>query len=240
MTFNRTQIDKILDMIFPLPEEFGTYEGEEFEGIYRIEKNIHTIDPKATIAYGISKLVIIAPSIGNVVIKIPFNGYFYEVYIDEESDDTELTWLPFDDAEGSDPSDYCLTEYEKYQNLKKYNLNRFVAEVIFYTERDGIRVFLQEKVTSVDDSYHTPIASKKSKDLVKRWSNERFQNGHCILVSEEWLANCIDAYGVDNVQEFVYYCDNVDPSIVRDMHSGNYGYREDNSPVILDYSDFND
>ena len=55
-----------------------------------------------------------------------------------------------------------------------------------------------------------------------------------------WIANCIDKYGQSKVERFLNYCENIDPDLLEDVHSGNYGYREDGTPAILDFSNFLD
>ena len=86
MTFNHKLVDEFLEAIFPLPEEFGVicYEDENSEPVdfSFFQEAVWDVDPDATVCFGMSKIVIISPNLGNVVIKIPFNGYYMESDID--------------------------------------------------------------------------------------------------------------------------------------------------------------
>ena len=223
MTFNHNAVDKILTAIFPLPEEFGLDNGKPLN--FKLMQNqIKRVDVCAHINFGVSKMVIISPNFNNIVIKIPFNGEF----------DEEFGWSPFKWAQSSDCSDYCLAEYEKYCQLKKYGLNCFVAKTIPYKTLNNIRIFIQEKVIPKEDTCFLDfVPSLKSKELAKRWKEE----GQSIF-DTLWFASCLDKYGQSKVQKFLYYCNNIDLDILEDTHEGNYGYRENGTPVILDYSNF--
>ena len=226
MTFNHNAVDKILTAIFPLPEEFGLDNDTKPINFSLIQNQIKTVDACAHINFGISKMAIISPNFNNIVIKIPFNGEF----------DNNAEWLPFEWASGSSSSDYCLAEYEKYCRLKTYGLDCFVAKTIKYKTIDNVRIFIQEKVIPQEDTYSLDfIPSLKSKELARRWQEE----GQSIF-DTFWFANCLDKYGQSKVQRFLYYCNNIDLDILEDTHEGNYGYRENGTPVILDYSSFSD
>lgn len=232
MTFNKENIDKILDAIFPLPENFGIivdYEDtSQPECIDEIFEAIWDVDKEASVNFGASKLVISSPNIENVVIKIPFNGY-YQI----DSIFGNLDWFPFEWASGSDETDYCLTEYEKYKKLKERKLNCFVAKTFYYKTLYGVRIFLQEKVTSVADGWDNPNPSKNSRDIAKKWYKEgKF------YIDPEWIANCLDRYGKSKVEKFLYYCSNIDSEILEDVHSGNFGYRSNGTPALLDFSSY--
>ena len=232
MTFNQKVINQFLDAIFPLPENFGitisSHEDEENEDIIKFEKNVHRIDSKASIRWGVSKIVIISSKLQNIVIKIPFNGYYNDC-------DEEIYWNDFIWATGSDSNDYCLSEYEKYKKLKIYNLDCFVAKTWYYKTIDGVRIFLQERVVPNDDSYKIKAPSKKSQDLADKWYEEDKIN-----MNTEWIAICLDKYGKSKVERFLYYCENIDLDILDDIHNGNYGYRTNGTPCIIDYSGYAD
>lgn len=250
MNFNHQIIDELIKAITPIPCEFGVMVEDDCGGgepinFYDITKKVSEIDPEAEVEYGLSKLVII-PSDSSVVIKIPFNGmdeYQYKEYDeenddeDEDYDDGEWVWSNFYGASGSIPDDYCQAEYEKFLSLKDKNLECFVAETEFYSKVDSTNIFIAEKVIPFDNLYkNIPNPSKKSKETAEQWRKSR--KLYCF--NEDWLANCIDFYGQEKVEKFINYCYNDDNDIIRDLHGGNFGYRQkDNSPCILDYSDFN-
>ena len=231
MTFNHNIIDKILQKIFPLPEQFGTIYGiDPTDTLIDIENKIYQVDSKASLYHGASKMVITSPNFGNVVIKIPFNGLYEE---DEKTG--ELYWYDFSWATGSSSNDYCLAEYEKYHRLKTYGLDCFVAKTLYYKKINGVRIFLQEQVTPENNLCSSYVPSLQSKDLANKWYKEgRFD------IESEWIANCLDKYGESKVKRFLYYCTNIDPDILEDTHGGNYGYRINGTPAILDYSNYMD
>lgn len=238
MVFNHNAINRILDAIFPLPDQFGVvlYNDEPMSLINEdeIRESVYVADNTATVTYGMSKLVITSENIGNVVIKIPFNGSYVQ-YINEDDEEESLEWEPFYWAPGSDRTDYCLAEYEKFKELKSYGLNCFVAKTLLYKVCGGIRVFIQERVTSLEDSWEDHSASQKSQDLARQWRRER----RCPM-DTEWVANCLDKYKQSKVERFLSYCENIDLDILEDMHQGNYGYRDNETPVLLDFSNFLD
>lgn len=234
MTFNHKLVDEFLEEIFPLPEKFGVIlrEDEESEPVdfALIQEIVWNVDPDASVYFGMSKLVITSPHLDGVVIKIPFNGCFNEY--DAEGN---IFWQPFRWASGTDKSDYCLTEFEKYNRLKDYRLDCFVAKVIYYKEVCGVRVFIQEEVTPDNDSYQTRRPSQRSQDLAEKWYSEgKF------YIEPEWIANCLDKYGKSKVKRFLYYCANIDPDILEDIHGGNFGYRSNETPCLLDFSNYSD
>ena len=51
----------------------------------------------------------------------------------------------------------------------------------------------------------------------------------------QWLGNAIDFYGENFVRKVMQFIDKIG---VTDFHSGNLAYREDGSPVIIDYAGF--
>lgn len=236
MNYNHQIIDELIKAVTPIPCEFGVIVDDisqnEPVNFYNISNRVLGIDPEAEICFGMSKLVII-PSDSNVVIKIPFNGMY------DEDEDYELIWCDFYGAAGSIPDDYCQSEYEKYLALKEQHLECFVAETEFYTKVDHTNIFIAENVTSFNDLYQetAPSPSKKSNDTAEQLR----KNKRLYYLDTTWLANCIDFYGEEKVEQFLQYCKNVDPDITADIHGGNFGYRKsDNSPCILDYSNFDD
>ncbi len=72
MEFEAKLIDKFLEVIFPLPNNFGvtSYDdiGEELDIQYDIKNALHEIDELADISYGMSKLVITSPHLNNKII----------------------------------------------------------------------------------------------------------------------------------------------------------------------------
>ena len=200
------------------------------------------VDPFARVLFGMSKCVITAPSLKGVVIKIPFSGT-YECYFDDDHEDNdyvyeddEYIFSPFSCAETKDGWDYCMSEYEKYKELRRRNLECFVAQTQFYNiTENNLRVFLQEKIISREYDTFDRVPSLRSKDIAKQW-----QAQDLLTVDTTWLASCIDNYGESKTKRFLDYCQDKNYQIIADFHYGNYGYRNDGTPAILDYSGFKD
>ena len=238
-------IDAFVEDIGYLDKPFGLLinDGEPENPIYfeELQEQILDIDSGADFHFGMSKFVITAPSLGDIVIKVPFSGT-YDYYGDDCADnfskndivinegDYWYTYTPFY------KQDYCQIEYKKYKALWRKNLDCFVAKTQYYkTLPNGISVFLQEKVIPKYDDWHNRKPSLRSKDIAKRWIYN-----DVLALDSTWLASCIDFYGEPKTRRFMDYCNNEDTDILADPHSGNLGYREDNTPVILDYSNFID
>lgn len=249
MNINYSFIEKVLDKIFPLPEKFGV--GADNEDVEMIEYDLQqNIDEHIQIFHGVSKMVIVAPALGDIVIKIPFNGqYDYRCrynhiyhsnrwisnrWVDETESGEPIEFDYFCGASGADETDYCLAEYEKYQELRDHALDCFVAKTLFYGIRDGVRIFLQEKATAADQSSEKPYPSKNSLKIAQQYQ----ENADCVYMNLDWVANCVDKYGAGITERFLHYASETDDEILGDMHDGNYGYRDDGSPVLLDFSDF--
>jgi len=235
MTFNNQLVDKFLDAVFPLPVQFGVSEDDMPDCICFFESAVKEVDPAAYVKYGVSKIAILSPNLNGIVIKIPFNGFYYYEY--NEDGYEEEFWEPFCWANGSDESDYCLAEYEKYKELKTRKLDCFVAEVAYYKTINNTRVFLQEEINPNRelDSKSIKKPSKKSRKIADKWYKKRKFD-----ISPDWIAGCIDKYGEAKVKRFLKYCNNIDMDILEDAHPGNFGYRKNSTPCILDYSNFND
>ncbi len=228
---NYELIDKIIDAILPLPAEFGAdYDADdEEEEFYDIKQKVFEIDPSAYIHYGLTKLVIISPKIGDVVIKIPFNGMF-----NYDNGCGAVDWYNFNCArDKQEGSNYCEAEYLKYLELKKQQLDCFVAEVICY--KPGI-IYLQEYAVPETEDCEPRTPSKNSLKKATVLTNEFYLRRE----NKDWLATCLDIYGEEKVHEFLKYCHSKDSDIIEDLHSGNIGYRDDDTPCIIDYSNFLD
>jgi len=195
-----------------------------------MRKALKKVDPSAIMVYGASKLIIISAKL-DFVIKIPFNGYWSETYY-EDGDNDDLEWIDFYQAPTEDGYDYCYAEYEKYRDLEKVFLKNFVATTIFYKEIDGVRIFLQEKIICSFDN-KVNLSSKKSMNLALKWKKEKK-----IDITVAWVASCLDYYGINKTKKFLNYCNEVDEDILNDWHEGNYGYRKDGSPALIDFSGY--
>lgn len=238
--FNLKLVNDLINAIFPLPECFGLTcseeNGDELQDIFFLRNKVKKVDKDAKVLYGMSKLVIKSPHLNNIVIKIPFNGYWSETYYEDGNND-ELEWVDFYQAPTEDGYDYCFAEYKKFKLLQKRKLGSFVAKTLFYREIDGFRIFLQELIypTFEKNKISKEIPSKESTKLALQWKKER----RCPLMTDaNWIAKCIDSYGANKTKKFLKYCEEIDEDILSDCHNGNYGYRPDGTPALLDFSGF--
>lgn len=248
MIINTKVINSFLEAVSPLlPEKFGTYDdADTFPNLNEMLYNLRGLDTSAEIRFGVSKMVIIADSLGDEVIKIPFNGMFNfdTKYGYDECEDEYYAgpycWQDFEGAPSDmDESDYCLAEYEIYRQLKEEKLQCFVAKTFLYTILpNNFRVFIQEKVIPIDDSESssleelTPISIQTLQEAQDYRSKKNFR------ATADWIARCIIRYGIKQTERFMNYCCYTNYNINADMHFGNYGYRSNGTPCILDYSNF--
>lgn len=208
-----------------IPEFFGGNSDEDdYEWLYAWSenevKNLLAIPHYC--AHGVSKFVFVLKEC-DWVIKIPFNGFYLNCW-DETTGDYNEEWSPFNGANGWD---YCNIELEKYEEVQSRGLECFFADTRYLcSDRNYHPIYIQEKVIpcSNDKTKRTP--SNKALEFVK---NKSYFNS-------TWVAIAIDFYGEEKVNQFLDYIMNIDPVIYGDLHDGNYGYREDGSPCLLDFS----
>lgn len=240
--FNKHIVNLILEKIFPLPKNFGiTLEegGESVEptAYWNIRRKLMSIDPMIELYFGVSKLVIDSTLLPNIVIKIPFNGLYEYEFNERTGKFSELVWKPFTGATFISPSDYCLKECEKFNELKKEKLHCFIAETHLFKTVDNINIFIQEKIRRLKEVHDIPKASKETKKIIQNL----YANGDLdIDINTIWFAKSINDYGENKVKHFLDYCNNIDFDILEDIHDDNIGYRLNGTPCIFDYSSFND
>lgn len=254
MRYNRDvamRIFKVLEKY--LPENFGKVLDDDYiVNIIEIEDELWKIDHTVRFYSGVSKLAIVAESLGEVAIKVPFNGcyeYSEEYYDYQHSDeydyaDDEEEW-DFDrkyffeyfcGGGGKCNDDYCAEEYAAYKELKELGYEKFVAETELLGGINGMYILVQEFVTSMNDFDKKIINSKKSVETSKRIREDYVSANN---VDDDWVAACIEHYGEELSEKFFNYTEEDGYSILADAHWGNYGYREDGSPCVLDFSDYN-
>lgn len=256
MRYNRDVAMRIFAVLEDyLPEHFGKAQDGDFDDfivkIGEIEDRIWTIDHTVKFYSGVSKLAIVAESLGEVAIKVPFNGcyeYSDEYYDYQHSDeydyaDDEEEWdferkyhfEKFSGGGGKCNDDYCAEEYATYKELKELGYEKFVAETELLGGINGRYILVQEFVTSMNDFDKKIINSKKSVEASERIREDYVSANN---VDDDWVAACIEHYGEELSEKFFNYTEEDGYSILADAHWGNYGYRKDGSPCILDFSDF--
>lgn len=217
---------------FNMPEYFG---GNADEEDYLIVEDICdnlTKGLNCTMDHGVSKAVLIFND-EDWVLKIPFNSMLYYAY---DPDSGEYDYNPdtayyekFCYAPMASKWDYCNVEYLVYQEALELGLECFFAETDFYcSTRNGYPIYIQEKVTSMRNYPKFNRCSEKSETLASKSPLTRY-------IEHLWVAAAIEQYGEEKVNNFFEFLSNK-KYILHDLHYGNYGFRADGSPCILDFS----
>ena len=213
-----------------IPEQFGCTDGSDAI----VDDSIYDqLDSETETYFGITQFVIVDPDLDEVI-KIPFNGTEECIYGDD-SDDDKYVFEYFD-------IDYTVRAMELYEKVEKAGFSIFFSKMtkIGSTE-NGVPVYRQEYTTPIADSSSPEIPSedsiKKVEKAVKKSREEgswKWRNFH-----ENWLASAVDFYGYDMVSKFLdYIAEQQKLGYFDDLHSGNYGWRRDGSPAILDWAGY--
>lgn len=226
-----------------LPEEFGVDESGDMDdqAISLLTDRLEYLRIRNfNVMNGISKAVIVLDDYP-FVIKIPFNGnWHYEYDYDEHNDEwftneeeTVFTW--FTHACAPDTSDYCWNEYDKIKMAQDRGYGDLFPDMAQIFEDDyGRHFYIQEKVRvfSYFDKKNPPSADsrKRAESMEPKYS----------ACNVNWRASVIDFYGENFWISFVNWNDHGCFGYLDDMHSSNYGYRFDGTPVLIDVSGFRD
>ena len=193
---------------------------EGFSYIYeQVDEEIRT---------GVSKVVII-PHDTSYVLKIPYRG----AKEGEESWDFHYAGNEIRDW------DYCETEAEIYDAFKAEGLECFLAKTVRYGEdATGYPLYIQEKcITSYD---YEDLDSNYTYDYTEiKAFRSMFACGMAVD-NNTWNTKAIMYYGVEKYIHFMQFCLDRFPDVLDDLHRENYGYRTDGSPVLIDFSSWND
>ena len=197
---------------------------EGFSYIYsQVDEEIRT---------GVSKVVII-PHDSSYVLKIPYRG----AREGEESWDFHYAGNEIRDW------DYCETEAEIYDAFKDEGLECFLAKTVRYgKDATGYPLYLQEKcITSYDYECTIPnYVYDYSHDKTEREVLRSILTCGLAVSNNIWNMKAIMYYGVEKYIRFMQFCMDRFPDVLNDLHSENYGYRTDGSPVLIDFSSWND
>ena len=233
-----------------------------FDSIFYGKENQYNLDDYS-LASGASKLVVICKDYDKVL-KIPYNGYYsldedsfscecddeeyikncnyncYECEFARERDyEDRLEWENFTMAPTENGWDYCEAELDRYNQAKEDGFEQFLAKTEYFGETQyGYPLYLQEKIPNIGDSAPQNI-SKKSKDRAEELNkpeDAKYVWERKTHFSTDWIAAAIEFYGEEITEKFLNYAHEV--GLDCDMHSNNYGYRADGSPVIIDFSGY--
>ena len=186
---------------------------------------------------GASKYVLVNDTLP-FVIKVPFNGYWEEDYceeVDEYSD--SYSFVNFEGSHFSPHNDYCASETIIYDMMCKLTFDIFFAETKFFKRIDETSIYIQEKVIPYSSDKSKSFRSIKTSKLAERLASRTY-----ISFPEAWIEAAICHYGKELTEAFIVYLssdDDVAEIIREDLHSSNFGYRENGEPCILDYSGYN-
>jgi hypothetical protein len=197
-----------------------TEDGEETEAFYDV---VNQLPENTEIRTGASKFVLFLNE--KEVIKIPFNGSFY--YKDkEDEDEAGFVFDPYY------TEDYCEVEAHVYSDAVDAEVEQFFAETKFLgISKSGTPIYISERLATVFSSCdRVAIESSCSEDSLKK--------AHDIdsYLPSDFIAACIEHYGLEATIRFNKF---IDEEGISDLHSGNFGFRADGSPALLDYSSFN-
>lgn len=188
------------------------------------------------VANGATKGVLIFDDLP-FVIKFPFLGMRYYDYDKEDQGYDDCYYVEeFKGADCEEHNNYCQCELERADAMVEAGFGEFVAKTeLLYVNEFGYKFYIQEKVRTYGDCYD-PKTQPSEESRRKSASMDRSYK-YC---SEDWRAFVIDTYGEEKWMKFVDWTRLKDISLFNDMHSGNFGYRYDGTPVLLDISGFND
>ena len=222
-------------------QNFGSNEESELDDYDFFEQ----LAPEVETHWGATQVCIIDPDLEDVI-KIFFNGSFENVYDEVNYCGCDVEFTEF-------RHDYANIAETIYEDAKKLGFGDFFAAFEKIGETDGSKrpVFRQEYVTPLDDGGDSH-PSKKAVDIVVKKQNTYnddedgynfdeaayMERAKWRTFDTNWTAAAIDAYGYELVERFLSFVR--ETSIHLDMHSGNYGYRKDGTPCILDWAGFDE
>lgn len=186
---------------------------DEFE-----DENEKALDEMGvTLYHGLTKLVIDYWCLDNWVLKVSFCNF---------------------------RTDYVKLEYEKYQKSVVDGFDFLLAQMEMgsFLKNDGRAFYFQERCNCDPDAQHDSLVHYCSNNIdqepgesEEEWE-ERVEDNTYDLCDEE----CCEAflgqdYSHQTVDKFIDWCYDND---INDLHSGNFGQREDGVWVVIDYSGF--
>ena len=230
-------LQEILDNV-DFPWNFGVYgETDEIDCDLDIISSMNDCYEGFYSLNGASKYVLLNDTLP-FVIKVPFNGYWEEDYNEETDEYTgEFSFVDFEGSHFSPHNNYCAGETIIYDMMCKYAFDMFFAETKFFKKIDETPIYIQEKVIPYSSDKSKNFRSIKTSKLAEKLASRTYIN-----FPEAWIEAAICHYGKELTEAFIVYLssdDDVAEIIREDLHSSNFGYRENGEPCILDYSGYN-
>ena len=157
-------------------------------------------------SHGVSKMAIIDKD-STYVLKIPFNVEW------------DVAW------------DYCALEAEIYETLEDAGFGCFLARTKFYNKCSSGWMTVQERCYHIGEKR----SSEETREALEVFKNREY-NYIGMIMPMDLFGSFVEAYGLDLTLKFIQFCRESDYNILDDLHSGNYGYRADGTPCIIDFS----
>lgn len=196
----------------------------EFVMLTNLEKPWELTDSKnVKVACGMSKVVLI-PEYEDYVIKIPFTGCYQENY-DEDTGETsyeqvcDCNW------------DYCDIEAANYANATS-DLKEYLAETQFVGLYNNIPIYVQEKIKCSESDSNECDRTTYLDNEIDYITDQWYCSDFCVV----FLKKILNKIGL---QRTLSLLSEINESF-DDIHDANYGYRFDGSPVIFDYSGYDE
>jgi hypothetical protein len=130
-------------------------------------------------------------------------------------------------ARGTD-FNYCEIEADIYRNAVSNHLDEYFAATYACGEVDGVQVFLQEKVTTIEDELTEKVDEYSSSHNI--WDTDED------FTSKDYIA-AILGEDFDDYMDLVEFVDEHD---INDLHALNWGKTADGRIVMIDFSGYLD
>ena len=127
--------------------------------------------------------------------------------------------------------DYCALEAEIYETLEDAGFGCFLARTKFYNKCSSGWMTVQERCYHIGEKR----SSKETREALEVFKNREY-NYIGMIMPMDLFGSFVEAYGLDLTLKFIQFCKESDYNILDDLHSGNYGYRADGTPCIIDFS----
>ena len=212
-----------------IPEKFGTDDADDEVP----EKIFDQLDSSVVTKWGVTQFVIIDNRLDEVI-KIPFNGEFIRSFDYEKQEWNEGIFEPY-------INDYMEIAEDIYNRAKNEGFEEFFAKMTLIGKTEnGTSVFRQEYVTPYDDYDSESAPSTDSIAIVKDSKNKDHREWRkWSIFEEDWIAYAVDVYGFDYVTKFLdFVIKEQSRGKLLDLHLGNYGWRKDGTPAILDWAGY--
>lgn len=129
-------------------------------------------------------------------------------------------------ARGTD-FNYCEIEANLYRSAENNHLEEFFAATYECGEVDGVSVFIQEKVTTIEGELEDKVYEYCSSH--GRWDDEGFE-------SEDYISAILG----DEFDDFAGLVEFVEENGINDLHALNWGRTTDGRIVMIDFSGYVD